>query len=73
MSVHIINIYKSYQTKYTFMTIFKFKSMYFLLGGQLLYNIVLVSAIYYMNQPQVYICPLLLNLAPPPTPSHPST
>ena len=46
MSVHIINIYKSYQTKYTFMTIFKFKSMYFLLGGQLLYNVVLVSAIY---------------------------
>ena len=46
MSLHIINIYKSYQTKYTIMTILKFKCMYFLPGGQLLYNIVLVSDIY---------------------------
>ena len=43
----------------------------FLIGGSLLYNIVLASAHIPMNQPQVYICPVPLE---PPShfPAHPT-
>ena len=44
----------------------------YLIGGELLYNIILVLPYIDMNQPWVYMCSPSWTPLPPPPPSHPS-
>ena len=47
-------------------------SLFILIGGSLLYNIVLVLPYINMNPPQVYMCSPSWTPLPPPSPYHPS-
>ena len=47
-------------------------NLFILIGGQLLYNIVLVLPYINMNLPQVYMCSQSWTPIPPPSPYHPS-
>ena len=47
-------------------------AFFFLIGGYLLYNIVVVLPYIDMNQPRVHMCSPSWTLLPPPSPSHPS-
>ena len=47
-------------------------NLFILIGGWLLYNIVLVLPYINMNLPQVYMCSPSWTLFPPPSPYHPS-
>ena len=51
---------------------FFFSYLLFLIGGQLLYKVVLLSAVQQLNQLYIYIHPLLLEPASSTCPSHPS-
>ena len=55
---------------FIFLYIFKFK--FILIGGWLLYNIVLVLPYINMNLPQVYTCSPSWTRLSPPSPYHPS-
>ena len=47
-------------------------NLFILIGGKLLYNIVVVLPYIDMNLPQVYMCSPSWTPLPPPSPSHPS-
>ena len=47
-------------------------NLFILIGGQLLYNIVLVLPYIIMNPPRVYMCSLSWTPLPSPSPYHPS-
>ena len=47
-------------------------NLFILIGGWLLYNIVLVLPYIDMNLPQLYMCSPSWTSLPPPSPSHPS-
>ena len=49
-----------------------FLNWFILIGGQLLYNILVVFAIHWQNQPQVYMCSPSWTPLLPPSPSYPS-
>ena len=54
------------------MEFFLNRNLFILIGGQLLYNIVLVSPYINMNPPQIYMCSPSWTPLPPPSPYHPS-
>ena len=52
--------------------LFIFFNLFILIGGYLIYNIVVVLPYIDMNQPRVYMCSPTWTPLPPPSPSHPS-
>ena len=67
------DIYDIYIYMYVYLSTFNFLiNLFISIGGQLLYNIVVVLPYIDMNQPQVYMCPPSQTPLPSPSPSHPS-